>query len=67
MGTGVYLGVGLLGDAPLFHMACGADSAFDYKFLNASKSLAYGLPYPLVALLLVARMWRPHPFTRRTR
>ena len=65
LGTGVYLAVGFLGDAPLFHLACGADSAYDYKFVSAARSLAYNLPYPLVALLLVARMWREHPFTRR--
>jgi hypothetical protein len=65
MGTGVYLAVGLLGDAPLFHLACGPDSAYDYKFVSAAKSLAYNLPYPLVALLLVARMSRAHPFTQR--
>jgi len=67
MGTGVYLAVGLLGDAPLFHMACGPDSGFNYKFSNPTLSLALNLPYPLVALLLVARMWRDHPFTRRAR
>jgi len=64
MGTGVYLAVGLLGDAPLFHLACGPASGYDYKFVSAAKSLAYNLPYPLVGLLLVARMWRDHPFTR---
>jgi hypothetical protein len=64
MGTGVYLAVGVLGDAPLFHKACGPDSTFDYKFVNAALSIAYNLPYPLVGLLLVARMWRDHPFTR---
>ena len=31
MGTGVYLGVGILGDAPLFALACGPGSGFDYK------------------------------------
>ena len=67
MSTGLYLGVGLLGDAPLFHMACGPDSGFDYKFVSPTQSLALNLPYPLVALLLVARMWRPQPFTRRVR
>lgn len=65
MGTGVYLAVGLLGDAPLFHLACGQDSTYDYKFVSAAKSLAYNLPYPVVALLLVARVSRAHPFTRR--
>ena len=65
MGTGVYLAVGLLGDAPLFHLACGPDSIYDYKFVSAAKSLAYNLPYPVVALLLVARISRAHPFTRR--
>ena len=64
MGTGVYLAVGLLGDAPLFHLACGPDSAYDYKFVDAAKSLAFNPPYPLVALLLVVRMWRDRPFTR---
>jgi hypothetical protein len=67
MGTGVYLAVGLLGDAPLFHLACGPGSAYDYKFVSAAKSLAYNLPYPLVALLLVARMCRVHPFALRAR
>ena len=57
MSTGLYLGVGLLGDAPLFHMACGPDSGFDYKFVSPTQSLALNLPYPLVAFLLVARMW----------
>lgn len=64
MGTAVYLAVGILGDAPLFQRACGPDSTFDYKFANAALSLAYNLPYPVVALLLVARMWRERPFTR---
>ncbi|ORB75859.1 DUF2781 domain-containing protein [Mycobacterium scrofulaceum] len=64
MGTGVYLAVGLLGDAPLFHLACGPNSNYDYAFLNAAQSLAYNLPYPLTGLLLVARMWRDRPFTR---
>jgi hypothetical protein len=36
----------------------------DYKFVSAAESLVYNLPYPLVALLLVARMWRAHPFER---
>jgi hypothetical protein len=64
MGTGVYLAVGLLGDAPLFHLACGPNSNYDYPFLSAAKSLAYNLPYPLTGLLLAARMWRDRPFTR---
>ena len=54
MGTTLYLGVGLLGDAGV-----------DYKFLDTAKVLASNLPYIVVPLLLVARMWRPHPFTRR--
>lgn len=29
MGTGVYLAVGLLGDASLFQLACGPDSTYD--------------------------------------
>jgi hypothetical protein len=64
MGTTVYLGVGLLGDAPLFQVACGSGSTYDYTFASAAKSLAYNLPYPLMGLLLVTRMWRDHPFTR---
>lgn len=65
MGTGVYLGVAVLGDAPLFALACGPGSGFDYKSPSALLSIAVNVPYPLVGLLLVARMWRPHPFTRR--
>ena len=67
MGTGVYLGVGILGDAPLFALACGPGSGFDYKAPSALTSIAVNVPYPLVALLLVARMWRAHPFARRAR
>ena len=67
MGTGLYLAVGILGDAPLFALACGQGSDFDYKSPSALKSVAVNVLYPLVALLLVARMWRPHPFTRRAR
>lgn len=65
MGTGLYLAVGIMGDAPLFRLACGPGSDFDYKAPSALKSVAVNVFYPLVALLLVARMWRPHPFTRR--
>jgi len=67
MSGGLYLAVGVLGDAPLFALACGPDSGFDYKSPNALQSFAVNGPYPLVALLLVARMWREHPFTRRAR
>jgi len=67
MGTGLYLGVGALGDAPLFALACGPGSGFDYKSPNVPVSIAVNGLYPLVALLLVARMRRPHPFTRRAR
>jgi hypothetical protein len=67
MGAGVYLAVGTLGDAPLFALACGPGSGFDYKSPNVLRSFAVNIPYPLVALLLVARMWRAHPFTRRAR
>jgi EXPERA (EXPanded EBP superfamily) len=65
MGTAVYLGAGILGDAPLFALACGPGSGFDYKAPSALTSISVNGPYPLVGLLLVARMWRPHPFTRR--
>ena len=65
MALSVYLSVGLFGDAQLFRMACGATySGFDYKFLNIPAGLSLNLVHPVVALLLVARMWRPHPFTR---
>jgi hypothetical protein len=67
MGTGVYLGVDILGDAPLFALACGPGSSFDYKSPNVLLTVAINGLYPLVALLFVARMWRPHPFTRRAR
>jgi hypothetical protein len=66
MGTGVYLGVDILGDAPLFAQACGPGSGFDYKSARPLLSVAVNGLYPLVALLLVARMWRAHPFTRQT-
>jgi hypothetical protein len=58
MGTGLYLAVLVLGDAPLFTLACGPGSGFDYKSRNALQSIAVNVPYPLVALLLVARMRR---------
>ena len=64
MGTGLYLGVAVLGDAPLFALACGPGAGFDYKSPNVPLSVAINGLYPLVALLLVARVWRPHPFTR---
>ena len=67
MGTGVYVGVDILGDAPLFALACGPGSSFDYKSPNVLLTVAINGLYPLVALLFVARMWRPHPFTRRAR
>jgi hypothetical protein len=66
MAMGVYLGVGLFGDAPMFRIACGDDyTGFDYKFLNMPAGLSLNLLHPLVALLLVVRMWRPNPFARR--
>jgi EXPERA (EXPanded EBP superfamily) len=65
-GTLIYVGVGLLGDAPLFDRVCdGACAGFDYKFTNAAIALAFNVPYIVVALLLVARMWRAEPFSRR--
>jgi hypothetical protein len=67
MSTGLYLAVGVLGDAPLFALACGPGSGFDYKSPSVLQSFAMSVPYQLVALLLVARMWRAHPFTRRAR
>jgi hypothetical protein len=65
MNTGSHLAVGLLGDAPLVALACGPGSSFDYKSPNALLSIAVNVFYPLVALLLVARVWREHPFARR--
>ncbi|BBX58921.1 hypothetical protein MSHO_42660 [Mycobacterium shottsii] len=67
MATGLYLAVLLLGDAPLFSLACGPDSSFDYKSPSALHSVAVNAPYPLVAVLLVARLWRSHPFTHPVR
>ena len=68
MGMAVYLSVGVFGDAPLFRIACGdAYTGFDDKFLNVPAGLSLNLVHPLVALLLVARMWRAHPFTRPER
>ena len=64
MNVGLYLAVGLLGDAPLFALACGPGSGFDYKTPSPLQSIAVNGLYPLVALLLVARMRRPHPFRR---
>jgi hypothetical protein len=63
----VYLAVGILGDAPLFALACGPGSGFDYKSPNPLASVAMNGFYSLVALLFAARMRRPHPFTRRAR
>lgn len=61
----LYLGVGLFGDARLFREACGpAGGGFDYRILNPAKVLAFNLPYLIVPLLLVARLWRPRPFGR---
>ena len=62
MGTTAYLGADVLGDAPLFALACGPGSGFDYKSPNVPLTVAINGLYPVVALLLVARMWRPHPF-----
>ncbi len=60
--TFIVVMVGFTGDAPLFRSVCGSD--YDYTFTNVAKALAYNLPYIVVPILLVARMWRPHPFTR---
>ena len=48
-------------------MACdGTGPGYDNRFLDTAKVLASNLPYLVVPLLLVARMWRPHPFTDAT-
>jgi hypothetical protein len=65
MSAVLYLAVGILGDGPLFALACGPGSSFDYKSPNPLTSVAMNGFYSLVALLFAARMWRPHPFTRR--
>ncbi|WP_052960252.1 emopamil-binding family protein [Mycobacterium sp. EPa45] len=54
--------VGVAGDASLFQAVCG--TAYDYTFTNVPKALAYNLPYIVVPILLTARMWGAHPFTR---
>jgi hypothetical protein len=61
--TFLVLVVGFAGDAPLFKMVCGAAyTGFDYTFTDVPKVLVYNVPYIVVPLLLVARMWRSHPF-----
>ncbi|MDH6247568.1 emopamil-binding family protein [Mycobacterium sp. OTB74] len=63
--TFLVLVVGIAGDAPLFKMVCGAAyTGFDYTFTDVPKVLLYNVPYIVIPLLLVARMWRPHPFCR---
>lgn len=63
--TFLVLVVGFSGDAPLFKTVCGAAyTGFDYTFTDVPRVLMYNVPYIVVPLLLVARMWRPHPFTR---
>lgn len=62
--TFLVLVVGFSGDAPLFKTVCGAAyTGFDYTFTDVPKVLAYNVPYIVVPLLLVARMWRSHPFS----
>lgn len=60
--TFIVVMVGFAGDAPLFQAVC--NTVYDYTFTNVPKALAYNLPYIIVPILLVARMWRAHPFTR---
>ncbi|MCX2930427.1 emopamil-binding family protein [Mycobacterium sp. CVI_P3] len=60
--TFIVVMVGFTGDAPLFQAVC--NTAYDYTFTNVPKALAYNLPYIIVPILLTARMWCPHPFTR---
>lgn len=64
--TFLVLVVGFAGDAPLFKRVCGAAyTGFDYTFTDVPKVLAFNVPYIVVPLLLVARMWRSHPFSER--
>ncbi len=60
--TFIVVMVGLAGDTSLFQAVC--NTAYDYTFTNVPKALAYNLPYIIVPILLAARMWRAHPFTR---
>jgi hypothetical protein len=60
--TFIVVMVGFAGDAKLFQAVC--NTAYDYTFTNVPKALAYNLPYIIVPILLTARMWRSHPFTR---
>lgn len=60
--TFIVVMVGFAGDAPLFQAVC--NTVYDYTFTNVPKALAYNLPYIVVPILLTARMWRAHPFTR---
>ncbi|GAA2798834.1 EXPERA domain-containing protein [Mycolicibacterium pallens] len=63
--TFIVVMVGFAGDAPLFQAVC--NTIYDYTFTNVPKALAYNLPYIVVPILLTARMWRAHPFTRPER
>lgn len=66
--TALFLTVGLVGDAPLFRTVCGsAYSGFDYTFTDVPKVVFGNVPYIVVPLLLVVRMWRPKPFGRAGR
>jgi hypothetical protein len=45
MDTTLYLAVLILGDAPLFALACGPGSDLDYKSRQALQSVAVNVPY----------------------
>jgi hypothetical protein len=60
----LYLSTAIWGDLPLFRQV-DPHTTFDVKALNLGKVLAFNIPYAIIPLLLVARMWREKPFSRR--
>ena len=60
----LYLSTAIYGDLPLFRQI-DPHTVFDVKALNLGKVLGFNMPYAIIPLLLVARMWRDKPFSRR--
>ncbi len=60
----LYLSTAIQGDLPLFRQVL-ASTTFDVRALNLGKVLGFNLPYVMIPMLLVARMWRGRPFSRR--
>lgn len=72
----VILAVEFTGESALFSQVCAAVKPAaqlaaqglnaDLSVQNIPKFLAYNLPYKIVPILLVVRMWRERPFSRRS-